>query len=232
MKKLKHIFFDLDHTLWDFDKNSAETLHFLFYKYNFHLYTNASIENFIEEFHKANRILWKAYDNNQINKHEMRTKRIEMTFDAVSLPHNMLPSSFNDEYLSICPTKGNLLPHALEVLNYLHAKYDLHILTNGFEDIQHIKMSTSGLNPFFKNVFTAEKIGLKKPDKAYFNYIIDTINTSKNECVMIGDTYETDILGAHHAEIKAIFFNPENDKINAIESIIEINSLLELKGIF
>lgn len=232
MKNLKHIFFDLDHTLWDFDKNSEETLHFLFNKYQFHLHTPHTIDEFVTAFHVANRILWKAYDNNEINKHEMRNQRIKMTFNAVKLPQYIIPETFNDEYLSICPTKGKLLPHTLDVLNYLHTKYDLHILTNGFEDIQHIKMSTSGLSPFFKNVFTAEKIGLKKPDKAYFNFIIDTINSSKNECVMIGDTYETDILGAHHAEIKAIFFNPEKDRINDIESIIEINSLLDLKGIF
>ena len=229
--QITNIFFDLDHTLWDFDKNSTETLEFLFYKHNFGELHQIESTDFIHQYHVANRELWELFNYNKIDKHELRELRLQYTFSRLGIDIKHIPASFNDEYIHICPQKGNLFPHAIEILTHFSNQFHLHILSNGFAEIQDIKIKTSGIEPFFKNIFTADVIGHKKPDKAFYEYVLNELNVSASECIMIGDTLDADVIGAMNAGIKAVYFNPHKMEHNAIVNH-EICSLIELKNLF
>lgn len=228
MEKIKHIFFDLDHTLWDFDKNSTETLFFLFDQHNFNQLHGIQKEEFVFQYHKVNRELWELFNHNIIDKHELRELRLQQTFINLGIDIAAIPITFNEEYIKICPKKGNLFPHTIAMLTYLSSKYNIHILSNGFEEIQAIKIKTSGIAHFFKTVFTADTIGFKKPHLNFYNHVINELNIHSNECIMIGDTLDADVLGAMNAGIKAVYFNPEKNK-HSTKLDFEINSLIQLK---
>jgi putative hydrolase of the HAD superfamily len=228
MKRLTHVFFDLDHTLWDFDKNSSETLEFLFHKHNFNSFHNIALQQFITEYHKVNRELWELFNHNKIDKHQLRELRLQYTFVNLGIDPQHIPTTFNEEYISLCPHKGHLFPHAIEILEHLQCNYNLHILSNGFAEIQAIKIHTSGIEPYFSNIFTADHIGVKKPNKAFFEFVLNKLNTVPDNCIMIGDTLDADVLGAMNAGIKGVYFNPS--KTMHQENIdFEITSLIQLK---
>jgi len=223
-----HLFFDLDHTLWDFDKNSHETLALLFYKYELHLHTQHSELDFIEAFHFENRRLWGLYDQNLIDKHQLRDERILNALKKVKIDKVFDYQKFNHEYLQICPTKNHVIPFALEVLEKLSQKYEIHILTNGFETIQELKIANSGIKKYIKQVFTAEKIGHKKPSNLFFKYVLEELQIDNQKCIMIGDTFEADIVGAINSNIDAIYFNPQLEIKENKNQFIEIKCLSEL----
>jgi putative hydrolase of the HAD superfamily len=206
--KYKHIFFDLDHTLWDFDKNAEETLYELFQKYELAQLGMQSADIFIETYTRNNHELWANYHLGHISKQQLRETRFKNTFIELGLSPDILPSDFEDDYLRICPTKTNLFPHAKEVLAYLYEKYQLHLISNGFTESTGIKLSTTGLTPFFKTIIISEVIGINKPDKAIFEYAIHAAGALKNESLMIGDSLEADIRGAMNFGMDAIYFNP------------------------
>lgn len=231
MKNIKHLFFDLDHTLWDFDKNSAETLAFLFDKYRFNQLHQMDMELFIAQYHQVNRDLWELFNHNKINKHQLREQRIQQTFNNLGVEIQHIPATFNEEYISICPQKGNLFPHTIEILAHFSESHQLHILSNGFADIQAIKIASSGLAPYFKTIFTADTIGAKKPNRAFYNHVLHHLKTIAPHCLMVGDTLDADVIGAMNVGIKAVYFNPYQTTHNA-KVDFEIQSLLALKDIF
>lgn len=226
--KYKHIFFDLDHTLWDFEKNSQETLEHLYHHYGLKNFGVHHPDDFIAVYEKINHAMWAQYGRGEIDKATLREKRFTDSFAALGVDEAHIPQGIWQLYLDICPTKTNVFPHALEVLEYLHNKYTLSIITNGFEETQHRKLSHSGIAPFISHVLTSESIGFAKPDPRIFEHLLNTHGADIREAIMIGDNIETDIGGAKAAGLDHIFFNPEKMPHSYVVQT-EIHSLLQLK---
>ena len=223
----EHIFFDLDHTLWDTDKNSHQTISELFIKHNLQQKGIDSLDEFIKKYTFIINRMWDEYRNGVINKHALRYNRFEETFSKFDINDRSLAESFSDDFANIAPYKTNLLPHANEVLDYLHSKYSLHIITNGFEEVQHIKIKYSGLEKYFLNTITSEAAGYKKPDVRIFQYSLELTNANSRNSLMIGDNLEADIIGARNAGMSQLFYNHQNEK-HSEEITFEIKSLKEI----
>lgn len=207
--KYKHLFFDLDHTLWDFDTNSAETLKELFVEFQLFKYCSHIDENeFSRYFQEHNYRLWDQYNKGLISREDIRKDRFRNIFLALQIEALHLADQIGKEYLRICPSKSTLFPHALEVLSYLKEKYRLHVITNGFDDVQFIKLKSSGLEGFFDEVITSERAGYKKPELQIFEYALNAARAECRESIMIGDNLDTDISGARNASMDQVFFNP------------------------
>ena len=221
------LFFDLDHTLWDFDANARETLLELYDTYRLTELGIDSAEKFIEVYTDHNHRLWRDYHNGLISKEQLRSSRFRLTFEHFELPEHLIPHQFEDDYVSICPTKTNLFEGTHEVLSALKTNYKLHIITNGFLESQEMKMSRTNLKQYFDQVFISEVIGLYKPDIALFNHALEAVGAESHQVLMIGDSLEADILGAKNAGIDQVYFNPLFDPHN-YEITYEINKLHEL----
>ncbi len=223
----KHLFFDLDHTIWDFDKNAEETLNELYHTYKLRDLGLHSPDRFIEVYTQNNHQLWAEYHLGKITKQKLRETRFSKTFVDLGLSPQHIPQQFEDDYVSICPTKTNLFPKAHETLGYLKEKYSLHLISNGFKESTELKVSNNGLNEYFENVVISEVVGFNKPDKAIFNHALNLANAGISESIMIGDSLEADIRGAQDYGMKAIYFNPEKkEKPEDVEQ--EIACLSEL----
>jgi len=207
---IKHIFFDLDHTIWDFDRNAEETLMELFEQYNLPALGLSSPQNFIQTYTENNHFLWAEYHLGKISKEELRSQRFSKTFMQLGVEPDLVPHQFEADYVRISPTKTNLFEGSEKVLAYLKQKYTLHIISNGFKETTLTKMSLSGLNPYFQNVIISEDVGVNKPDKAVFEYALNKAGATKEESIMVGDSIEADVRGAQAFGMKAIFFNPLN----------------------
>ena len=205
----KHLFFDLDHTIWDFDKNAEETLNELYHTYKLRDLGLHSPDRFIEVYTHNNHQLWAEYHVGKITKQKLRETRFSKTFIDLGLSPNLIPQRFEDDYVNICPTKTNLFPKAHETLGYLKERYSLHLISNGFKESTELKVSNNGLNVYFENVVISEVVGFNKPDKAIFNHALTLANAGISESIMIGDSLEADIRGAQDYGMKAIYFNPE-----------------------
>jgi putative hydrolase of the HAD superfamily len=230
MKKYSHIFFDLDNTLWDFDRNAAETLHELFHKHNLASLGVPSFEIFFEKYKVRNEMMWEQYRLGKIDKTTLRDQRFSLTFWDMGLDAELAPPELSLEYIRMSPQKSYLFPHAHEVLAYLKEKYTLHIITNGFEEAQHIKLKAADLAKYFQNIIISEHTGFRKPDIRIFEYSQQSANAVANECLMIGDGLIVDIVGAQEAGWDAVYFNPA--KIPHEEKpTYEIESLDQLKEI-
>ncbi len=225
--KYNHIFFDLDHTLWDFDKNAEETLNELYHSYKLSALGLNSATLFIETYTQNNHQLWADYHLGKIDKETLRETRFKKTFLDLGLSPDLIPLQFEDDYVNICPTKTNLFPHTHETLSYLQGKYQLHLISNGFKESTEYKVKNNLLTPYFKNVIISEVVGTNKPDKAIFQHAVDKANTTASESLMIGDSIEADIRGAMNFGMDAIYFNPN---FAALPSDVnrQINHLQEL----
>ncbi|RWY49236.1 YjjG family noncanonical pyrimidine nucleotidase [Mucilaginibacter gilvus] len=206
--KYTHIFFDLDHTIWDFDKNAEEALHELYGTYNLRDIGLHSADLFIETYTRHNHRLWAQYHLGEITKDELRDARFKSTFTELGLHPDLMPADFEDAYVNLCPTKTNLFPHAHETLEYLQSKYTLHLISNGFKDSTTLKVNGTGLVKYFQNIIISEVVGVNKPDPLIFQHAIDLARTTKEESLMIGDSIEADIRGALGFGMDAIYFNP------------------------
>jgi putative hydrolase of the HAD superfamily len=210
MKNYRHIFFDLDHTIWDFDKNAEETLHELYGKHKLSEIGLHSADLFIETYTRNNHLLWAQYHIGEISKDELREARFKKTFIELGVPPDLLPNDFEDEYVKIGPTKTNLFPHAHETLAYLKGKYTLHLISNGFKESTETKINNTDIIKYFDQVIISEVVGVNKPDKAIFEYALRVAGATKDESLMIGDSIEADIRGALAFGMDAIYFNPFN----------------------
>ena len=229
MNIYKHIFFDLDRTLWDFDRNSALALTEVLQQHNLHKII-VSFEEFIEIYHGINVLLWDDYRKGKITKEHLRSHRFYLSLKEIGITDRGLADRIGDDYLRISPAKTILVPHAIEILDYLSGQYRMHILTNGFHATQTTKISNSGIRVYFDNLITSETVGHHKPSQDIFQYALKLIGTSSKECLMIGDDLVVDIMGARDSGIDQVYFNPE--RIPHREKIsYEISSLEELKDI-
>ncbi|GAB1462726.1 YjjG family noncanonical pyrimidine nucleotidase [Pedobacter sp.] len=228
---IKHIFFDLDHTIWDFDRNAYETLMELYAHHRLADLGLTSAEEFIATYTVNNHQLWAQYHLGKIDKQTLRQQRFRKTFLELGLTPELIPTKFEEDFVNIGPTKTNLFESAEKVLNYLQNNYHLHIISNGFKEATLTKMKVSNLNPYFKNVVISEDVGVNKPDKAIFEYALNLAQAQKKESIMIGDSLEADIYGAQNFGMKAIFFNPlKAQKPNDVEQ--QIHHLEELLNHF
>jgi putative hydrolase of the HAD superfamily len=230
MAKLKHIrdiFFDLDHTLWDFDKNSALTFDKIF-KIN---KVDVQLETFLNIYEPLNLEFWKLYREEKIDKQSLRYRRLSETFDQLNYDYDdYLIHKLSQDYIQYLTTFNHLFDDALEILDYLAPNYNLHIITNGFKEVQHGKLNNAGIHHFFKTVTNSEMVGVKKPNPMIFDYALKQSKASKSESIMIGDNYEADILGALNIGLDAICFNYHNEHIS--DKIKQIKTLKELKQYF
>ncbi|MDI5899124.1 YjjG family noncanonical pyrimidine nucleotidase [Flavobacterium sp. LB2P84] len=218
------VFFDLDHTLWDFDKNSELTFETIFNK------NHPAIETkvFIEKYVPINQECWKLYQYDKITHAELRYNRLKYSFDALdySISDEEIDTIAND-YIRFLPENNHLFDGTFEVLEYLNQKYNLHIITNGFADVQYKKINNSNIGSYFQTVTNSEMAGVKKPNPIIFDYALDLAKAKKENSIMIGDSLDADVQGALDAGLDAIFFN--ESKIQVEQHIKQINHLLELK---
>jgi putative hydrolase of the HAD superfamily len=206
--KYKHIFFDLDHTIWDFDKNAEETLHELYITYKLNDLGLNSADAFIETYTRNNHQLWADYHVGKISKETLRETRFKKTFLDLGLSHDLIPAAFEDDYVRICPTKTNLFEGAHETLQYLHGKYTMHLITNGFKESQDLKIKGTDIGKYFDQIIVSEDVGVNKPDPAIFQHALNVAGADKETSVMIGDSIEADVRGALGFGMDAIYFNP------------------------
>lgn len=231
MKDLTHLYFDLDHTLWDFQTNSRETLEELYLELNIAALGAVNPEEFIAVYEQVNDEKWALYRSNTIDKKTLRNTRFVDTLKRAGIHHAKIAETLEEEYVNRSPHKSHLLPGALEVLHYLDQKYELHIITNGFAETQATKMSASGLTPFFKSVITSEEVGASKPDPVIFRYALKQGSANRSRSAMVGDNLAADIRGARRAGMHQVYFNPggmsHRDKVS-----LEIRELRELCDVF
>lgn len=223
MNNIKDIFFDLDHTLWDFDRNSS-----LAFKEVFELNSiPVDFESFTEAYNPINFKYWKWYREDRVTKAQLRYGRLKKTFDAlgISVTDDII-DKLSEDYIAYLPKHNHLFDNAVQVLEYLDKKYKLHIITNGFEEIQLKKLANSQINHFFKSVITSEAAGVKKPHSKIFKLALSRADATAASSVMIGDTYEADIVGAERVGMHTICFNYHNLKLP--KTNIEIDRLIKL----
>ncbi len=222
-----NIFFDLDRTLWDFETNSHQTLSELLQKYKLLEKGVESENDFIAEYLVINEQLWDEYRKGTIDKNTLRYDRFYKALLKFKIDDKELSQSIGNDYVSISPLKTALFPYTIEVLNYLNDKYNLHIITNGFEEVQHVKIKNCGIEKYFDQIITSERAGYKKPDIRIFEYSLETVNGNANNSLMIGDSLEADIVGARNAGIHQVYFNPTKET-HSEKTTFEISSLKEL----
>ena len=227
MKNIKHIFFDLDHTLWNFEKNSALTFKFLLDKYNITI----DLQKFLKVYMPINFSLWNLYRDDKITKEYLRHNRLKSTFEKLNIKIDSgLIDKISNDYVKHLPDNNFLLPNAISVLDYLFQKYKLHIITNGFTEVQNTKISNSNLSKYFTCIIDSETVGVKKPHSKIFNYAYSISKAAyKNECLMIGDNYQADVMGALNNGFKAIHLNSNNESYH--ENSLIISDLISLKEI-
>ena len=226
--KYKHIFFDLDRTLWDFETSALEAFEIIFKKYNLYDIGLKSGKEFHDAYTFHNEKLWNLYRIGEISKEVLKGKRFHLTLQEFGVSNKQLAENIGEDYTTISPKLVNLFPNSIEILEYLHDKYNLHIITNGFSEVQAVKLKSSGMDKYFQNVITSEEAGVKKPDLRIFKYALHKTNANSGESLMIGDDYEVDIVGAQNVGLDQVYFNPQKIE-NSNGCTFEINDLIELK---
>ncbi len=227
----RHLFFDLDHTLWDFETNSHHVLSRLFSEYNLQEDFSLSEKEFISKYSEINAEMWNRFHRNEISRDELRVSRFGKTFQYFGIEAPELEKIFPEKYLELLPQQNQLFPDAYQVLDYLKPKYKLHLITNGFEKVQRSKLFHSCLEPYFDVLVISEITGFKKPEPEIFQYALNSASANKEDSVMIGDDITADIEGALNFGMDAVFFNPA-EKPFVIPEAVQIKELKELMSLF
>lgn len=228
--KYKHIFFDLDRTLWDFETSALEAFDIIHDKYKLIEIGVESGKQFHDTYTFHNEKLWDLYRVGEISKEILKGKRFHLTLQEFGVNDKDLAEKIGDDYTTISPKLVNLFPNSIEILEYLHDKYNLHIITNGFSEVQAVKLKSSGMDKYFQEVITSEDAGVKKPDLRIFKYALERTKATSGESLMIGDDYEVDIVGAQNVGLDQVYFNPLKQQ-NSNGCTFEIQNLIELKEI-
>lgn len=225
----KCVFFDLDHTLWDYECNARDMLMELHESFDLESLGIPSDE-FQAHFRVINLELWDLYDRGLISNEVIRTQRFKRVLAKFSVDSDTLNESLSHEYLYGCPKKTQLVPHARETLEYLSRNYALTVVTNGFDEIQSIKLLSGNITHYFDHVITSQKAGYKKPAREIFDYALSVNGLECHEVIMIGDNLTTDIQGARNASIDTVYYNPMAQHHSEIVDH-EIRCLSELRNI-
>jgi putative hydrolase of the HAD superfamily len=224
---IQHIFFDLDHTLWDFDKNSELAFARIFEA----SYPHVQIDQFIAVYIPINKACWQLYQVDQMSHDELRYQRLKQSFDALAVAisdHEI--NQIATDYIHYLPDYNHLFEDAHEVLRYLQSNYHLHIITNGFAEVQYRKMNQSNLTPYFKTITNSELAGAKKPNPIIFEHALQVASAAKSNSVMIGDSLDADVQGAIDFGMQAIYFNPFDEPVPP--HICQVNRLADLTQLF
>ena len=229
MKKYKHIFFDIDRTLWDYETNAREALREMFFKYQLVNY-KIDFDVFFNEFNRYNEMLWTKFRHGNIKKETLRDRRFYLTLKKMGIENNELALKLSADYIELSPNKTSLFPEVFETLEYLKTKYHLHIITNGFNEVQFRKLRNCGIEHFFEKIVTSDNANSQKPNMKIFHYALSSVNAKKTESLMIGDDWELDVLGAKAYGLDQVFFNPDGKVVDG-KSTFEIKRMGELRDL-
>ena len=232
MNKYQHLFFDLDHTLWDFDSNAKVALNFIYGKFDLQTLVSADFDNFYQKYLFHNYELWERYHKGLISSEDLKWKRMWRTMLDFKIADEPLAREMSAEFLEILPIQTLVFPHTFEILDYLkEKKYDLHLITNGFEKTQWSKLQNSGMDKYFTHVITSEGSNSLKPKKEIFEYAMAKAGATVSQSIMIGDNLDADIQGGINAGMDTIFVNHINADCH-IDPTYTIKHLQELEDIF
>lgn len=225
LSNIRHVFFDLDHTLWDFDKNSGLAFNSIFKKHEI----KVELEVFLKAYTPINENYWKLYREDKVTKEDLRYGRLKETFDGLRI--NVTDTQINQlsiDYIEHLPNHNHLLKGTMEILEYLFPNYELHIITNGFKEVQRRKMESSGILKYFTTITTSEDVGVKKPHRKIFETALEKASAQPDQSIMIGDNLEADILGAKGLGMRAILYNYyKTDFPTDHDQIVEMKELLK-----
>lgn len=231
MKTYNHLFFDLDRTIWDFDASANDSFQRMFDKYKLEEQGVSSLGVFRKHYEKHNDMLWSWYRKGEILKEVLNIRRFEMTLADFGIVNHEIAIGMSEDYVIVNPDTPFLFPFAIESLTYLAPKYPLHLITNGFQEVQEQKFRIARLDRFFKTVTTSEEAGIKKPEPGIFLFAMEKAGCLANESIIIGDDLQVDIIGARNIGMDGVYFNAEG-KIHNEEVAFEIRCLDELMNIF
>ena len=229
MSKYRVLFSDLDHTLWDFATNAGETLGEIFEVFELQARGIETAATFIERHTVINDQMWADNRANRIGKEALRSGRFEKTLSSFAIEAPDVAEAIGTFYIEHSPRKTNLFPHTLQTLEYLVSSYELHLITNGFEEVQHVKITESKLAPYFDKMITSERAGVKKPDKGIFLHAMKQTGAKRKESLMIGDNLEADIAGARRIGMDQVYFNPHK-QAHGERPTFEIDCLSQLRN--
>ncbi|MCR9182011.1 MAG: YjjG family noncanonical pyrimidine nucleotidase [Flavobacteriaceae bacterium] len=225
-KQITDIFFDLDHTLWDFEKNSALAFQKVFETHKIPI----DLPEFLKVYEPINLKYWKLYREEQVTKQQLRRGRLNDTFSLIELQFPIeIIDALAVSYIDFLPHNNHLFPGTFELLDFLKPNYKLHIITNGFEEVQSKKLINSKIESYFKTVTNSERVGVKKPNPKIFQFALDQAKTVPERSVMIGDNLEADILGANAVGMHTIFFNLRDEYP---QDYVEVKNLQDIKELF
>lgn len=227
VKGITDIFFDLDHTLWDFERNSALAFASVLEAFDI----DVPLADFLTHYVPLNRWYWEQYRKDLVTQAELRYGRLKETFDRLDYTiSDALIHEMSEAYIQNLPLNNHLYDGALELLEFLKPHYKLHIITNGFQAVQDKKIKNSGIEPYFQTITNSETAGVKKPHPKIFQVALAAAQCTPQQAVMIGDCLEADVQGALEVGMQAIFFNEFN--VLVPETIRQVTDLHELKPIF
>lgn len=227
----KDLFFDLDHTLWDFELNSKETMQELYINHHIAALGITDFDAFFNIYTAHNHRLWNRYSKGYIKQEELRWKRIYLSLLDFKIANEQLSKEMSLEFLQILPTKKKLFPHTIEILNYLKGKdYKMHLITNGFESVQMQKIKNANIAHYFTEVVTSETSNSLKPNKEIFEFALKTTNATLSESIMIGDNETADIQGGINIGMDTVFVNHLN-VAPTIPATYTITHLKELEAL-
>jgi len=229
MKTYTHLFFDLDHTLWDYERNSTEVLRDLYQEYSLEDRSPYSVEEFITEYQRINHFYWSRLERGEISMEVIRKERFPRTFATIGIHDQQGLSDFPHDFMKRTPHKRHLFPYTLETLEALMNFFELHIITNGFLETQASKLKGNNLRDFFDQVITTD-CGYTKPDERVFRYALEKTNCKASDALMIGDSLEADILGAQKVGMDQLFFNPKK-KQHKEQPTYEVSCLSEIPSL-
>ncbi|MCC8089479.1 MAG: YjjG family noncanonical pyrimidine nucleotidase [Rikenellaceae bacterium] len=230
MPEYRIILFDFDRTLWDVDKNQKSAQRFLYDKYGLSSICD-DFERFYSIYLEINDRLWLDYRDGMVSREHLRNSRFTELLERIGVHDNRLAITLSDEYIKVAPSFNSTIPYSREILEYLSSRYDLHIITNGFNEVQQLKLKNCGLDKFFGEIITSEDAGANKPHPRIFEYALKTVDAGREETVIIGDDIENDILGGINAGLDTIYFNPHRRPVEEIVPTYEIHRLEELAEI-
>lgn len=229
MSNYKHLFFDLDHTLWDFESNSGITLQKLYVEFGLEALGVADFETFRSTYEAHNERFWDRFRKGLIRRDDLRWKRMWHTLLDFKIADHAMSLRMSEAYLEMLPQQGQLMPYALEVLDFCVTKgYQIHMITNGFEITQWQKMRTSGIDHYFVKVITSESCNSMKPMAGIFDHALREAGAGVAESLMIGDTLEADIKGARDYGMDQVYYNPKKAP-HSEKTTYEIDCLSQLK---
>lgn len=221
--KYTHLFFDLDNTLWDFNANSYDALKIALKKMDL-LERVGNYDSYFSVYYAVNERLWDLYRENKITKNVLRGLRFEESLELNNTPIHGIGDLLNEAYLAEMPKQLKLVPGARKVLDYLHHRYRMSIITNGFKEVQVDKLIQSGLKKYFDKVFISEEVGAQKPQRKIFEHAVKSMNAPKKKSLMIGDSWEADIMGAKQFGIDQVYYCPQSSELHLSEETVEVGS--------